>query len=168
MFREIELEDSLSGSASSEDDSDSDSSTDAVRTLLSKTRMNSSRPASPSQNDPIQGPLTAVTYFHSPPSTQLGVYRAVFSLPATLETYVHELKAMQKGGAEGRRWTMFMVAGGHFAGIVVRVSRPDGWENAVQGKRKMQKELPQMEILRHKTFHRYTSECLQCRQLRIY
>lgn len=65
---------------------------------------------------------------------------------------------MQNGGAEGRKWAMFMVAGGHFAGVVVRVSRPEGWESMTQGKKKAQKEMPEMEILRHKTFHRYTSE----------
>ena len=32
---------------------------------------------------------------------------------------------MQNGGAEGRTWALFMVAGGHFAGAVVRVKRPD-------------------------------------------
>ncbi len=48
-----------------------------------------------------------------------------------------------------------MVAGGHFAGVVVRVSRPSIAPE--QGKGKQKKAAPEMEILRHKTFHRYTS-----------
>lgn len=54
---------------------------------------------------------------------------------------------------------MFMVAGGHFAGIVVRVSLPsDTLAYGVQGKGKQKKPIPELEILRHKTFHRYTSK----------
>ena len=54
---------------------------------------------------------------------------------------------------------MFMVAGGHFAGVVVRVSRPSDVEEVPVSKGKQRKPVPEMEILRHKTFHRYTSMC---------
>ena len=55
---------------------------------------------------------------------------------------------------------MFMVAGGHFAGAVVRVGRvADEQEEVVQArKRKPPKPKPETEVLNHKTFHRYTSK----------
>lgn len=59
-------------------------------------------------------------------------------------------------------WTLFMVAGGHFSGAVVRVKRPDGDEddeqNGLTKKGKPKKPKPDIEVLRHKTFHRYTSK----------
>ena len=51
---------------------------------------------------------------------------------------------------------MFMVAGGHFAGLVARVSKPE--ENTGHQRGKKAKPIPDVEILLHKTFHRYTSE----------
>ena len=55
---------------------------------------------------------------------------------------------------------MFMVAGGHFAGAVVRVGRIANEEEEVvqTRKRKPPKLKPETEVLKHKTFHRYTSE----------
>ena len=61
---------------------------------------------------------------------------------------------------------MFMVAGGHFAGALVQVSQPkDEEEEAhVEGdtgkgrKKKLKKPKLETEVLRHKTFHRYTSK----------
>lgn len=54
-----------------------------------------------------------------------------------------------------------MVAGGHFAGAVVRVSRSDDDKKeeaeASQGKKKPKRPKPEIEVLKHKTFHRYTS-----------
>ena len=64
---------------------------------------------------------------------------------------------MQQSRPGGRKWAMFMVAGGHFAGLVVRVSLPSGEDEEVLQKGKQKKPVPEMEILRHKTFHRYTS-----------
>lgn len=77
-------------------------------------------------------------------------------------SYVSALKDLQRGSPQGRKWTLFMVAGGHFAGIVVRVSRPSddtgiGASDPLP-KGKQKKPVPEMEILRHKTFHRYTSK----------
>lgn len=57
----------------------------------------------------------------------------------------------------GRQWAMFMVAGGHFAGAVVRVSKT-GQENEVPSNNKKKKPVVETEVLRHKTFHRYTSQ----------
>ena len=56
-----------------------------------------------------------------------------------------------------------MVAGGHFAGVVVQVRRPDPRDvedEAPLGKKKKSKPKPEAEVLRHKTFHRYTSQQL--------
>lgn len=66
------------------------------------------------------------------------------------------------GGEEGRKWAMFMVAGGHFAGAIMRVSKPeleDEEEPEESGKkRKQKKPKTDTEVLMHKTFHRYTSQ----------
>ncbi|OCH91038.1 hypothetical protein OBBRIDRAFT_775962 [Obba rivulosa] len=146
------LEDSLSGSASSSD-SESD---DAIDTLVHKTR-NLARSPSPSANSPA-GPQTPLAWFHSPPSTQIGVYKTLFPLQTPPMSYLDELKAMQSGGEHGRTWALFMTAGGHFAGAIVRVKRPDAEEDEeVPRKGKPKRPKPEMEILKHKTFHRYTT-----------
>ncbi|KAF5373324.1 hypothetical protein D9615_007449 [Tricholomella constricta] len=149
------LEDSISGSESSSDEDDS-SASDAVNTLVNKTK----RPArSPSPDDTRTVPQTAITWFHSPPSTQIGVYKALYSDPKDETSYLSELKEMQESQEEGRTWAMFMVAGGHFAGAIVRVSRPaeDEDESTKSKRKKPQKPKPDTEVLRHKTFHRYTT-----------
>ena len=66
---------------------------------------------------------------------------------------------MQNSGQDGRTWAMFMVAGGHFAGAIVRVSAPNQDDEAdnVKTKKKPRRSKPDTEVLRHKTFHRYTS-----------
>ena len=68
---------------------------------------------------------------------------------------------MQKGAEEGRKWALFMVAGGHFAGAVIRVSRPEDEQDDDDAKPKKKKARPKLdtEVLLHKTFHRYTSPC---------
>lgn len=59
----------------------------------------------------------------------------------------------------GRTWAMFMTAGGHFAGAIVRVSKPEGVdEGGMTKKGKAKKPVPDLEVLQHKTFHRYTSK----------
>lgn len=80
---------------------------------------------------------------------------------------------MQDGGEEGRQWAVFMTAGGHFAGAVIRVSKSieektaEAAETAAAAsaapkkKPKASKAPPKpaffLEVIRHKTFHRYTS-----------
>lgn len=67
---------------------------------------------------------------------------------------------MQGGGPEGRTWAIFMIAGGHFAGAIVRVSTPDQPEEVDGAKKKgLRRPKTDTEVLRHKTFHRYTSMC---------
>jgi hypothetical protein len=67
---------------------------------------------------------------------------------------------MQSPVPEGRTWAMFMIAGGHFAGAVVRVGPADDGDpdNENGLKRKPKRLKPDTEVLLHKTFHRYTSE----------
>ncbi len=68
---------------------------------------------------------------------------------------------MQSGDEYGRTWAMFMTAGGHFAGAIVRVKRPDDDnddDNAGSTKKgKPKRPKPDVDVLKHKTFHRYTS-----------
>lgn len=152
------LEDSISGSASSSDESGSGSS-DAVNNLTRKARKLA---RSPSPNSgPRNLPQTALAWFHSPPDTQIGVYRALFPSGSDAATYLSELKNMQTRIENGRTWAMFMVAGGHFAGAIVRVSRPEDEEEQdpeSNKRKKPKKPKPETEVLEHKTFHRYTSQ----------
>jgi hypothetical protein len=151
------LEDSISGSASSSSD-ENDEDEDMVKTLLSKNarKKGLSRSESPTESRSL--PQTALTWFHSPPSTQIGIYRAIF---APEGSFLDQLKEMQRCDMpEGRKWALFMVAGGHFAGAVVRVGRQTHVDNETEGgkaKKKPKKPLPDTEMLLHKTFHRYTS-----------
>lgn len=72
-----------------------------------------------------------------------------------------ELKSMQERVEGGRKWAMFMVAGGHFAGAVVQVNRPleeQDLQDLAKARRKPPKPKPETLILKHKTFHRYTSK----------
>jgi hypothetical protein len=92
-----------------------------------------------------------------PQDTQFGIHRALF--PNTLtnsQQYLSALKAiqLQPGGTEEdeRRFTLLMVAGGHFAGMVVSLT-PAG-----KNDKQTVKGAGELRILRHKTFHRYTSE----------
>ncbi|KAG9312931.1 hypothetical protein JVU11DRAFT_6365 [Chiua virens] len=149
------LDDSLSGSASSDDESSDES--DAVTTLLG--RVNRASLSDSPENTISRVPLTAVTWFHSPPSTQIGLYRVLYPLGTPSSAYLSELKKMQSIVEGGRRWAMFMVAGGHFAGAVVRVGRTtEEQEEVIQTKRrKPPKPKPETEVLKHKTFHRYTT-----------
>jgi hypothetical protein len=106
-------------------------------------------------------PQTALAWFHCPPSTQIGIYKAVLSSNLPASSQLSELKEMQEFVEDGRMWAMFMVAGGHFAGAIVRVSKSEeDEENDDSGsikKKKQKKSKPDTEVLKHKTFHRYTS-----------
>lgn len=132
-----------------------------VKALLSKNARKKGLSGSSSPTESRSLPQTALTWFHSPPSTQIGVYKAIFTPSPPNDSYLDQLKELQRcDKPEGRKWALFMVAGGHFAGAVVRVGRPthvdDGTE-AGKAKKKPKKPLPDTEVLLHKTFHRYTS-----------
>ncbi|KAF8998549.1 hypothetical protein BDQ17DRAFT_1543980 [Cyathus striatus] len=153
------LEDSLSGSASSSSE-DEASSSDAVSTLLQKSKKLHLRSRSSSPSSVARIPQSALIWFHSPPHTQIGIYRTIFP-PGTTQAqdgYLNALKDMQE--KRERTWAMFMVAGGHFAGALVRVSQDIEDDEDDGGKKKKQKKLKQKvetEVLKHKTFHRYTT-----------
>ncbi|KAF8884967.1 hypothetical protein BD779DRAFT_1534724 [Infundibulicybe gibba] len=152
-----ELDESISGSASSDDD-DASNDSDAVNALVNKAKRQNRSP-SPDSNGP-SAPQTALTWFHSPPSTQIGVYKALFPRPVEASSYLSNIKEMQERVNDGRSWAMFMVAGGHFAGAIVRVSptTEEEPEPDHKGKRqKPKKPKPDTEVLKHKTFHRYTT-----------
>jgi hypothetical protein len=66
---------------------------------------------------------------------------------------------------------MFMTAGGHFAGVIARVSKPEVEEEGLKTtkQKRLKRPIPDTEVLLHKTFHRYTSMCgdLRCVVSRI-
>jgi hypothetical protein len=76
-----------------------------------------------------------------------------------VQEYLGQLKRMQLDGAkelegEERRITMLMVAGGHFAGMVVGI-KPRG-----KGEKQDIKGSGDVRVIKSKTFHRYTSTFL--------
>ncbi|WRT65711.1 uncharacterized protein IL334_002658 [Kwoniella shivajii] len=100
-------------------------------------------------------PTTSLDSLGIPKDTQLGVHRALFPPFDTAADYLTELKRMQLTGNENqdgeRRLTLLMVAGGHFAGMVVSI-RP-----RAKNERQEVKGAGDIRILKHKTFHRYTT-----------
>lgn len=177
------LEDSLSGSASSSSDDDSENDADpddAVSALIQKHKKHHirSKPqgASSDEDGPVI-PRSPIVWFQSPsvPNTQFGAYTAIFpvpksnSTPLPADSQVEAIKDMQDGGEKGRRWALFMTAGGHFAGMIARVSKPGrptgngvtapSSSDGGLGKKPKAKgsQVPDLEIVAHKTFHRYTS-----------
>ncbi|KAJ3576473.1 hypothetical protein NP233_g406 [Leucocoprinus birnbaumii] len=164
------LDDSLSGSASSssEDESSGEGPSDAVNALINKTKRLHAQLNDDDSSQMNQIPQSPLAWFHSPQhQTQLGVYRTIFPSYIESDGYLKELKDMQSSPEE-RTWAMFMVAGGHFAGAIVKVGKSDE-ERAEEAeeaaaafattgkKRKPKKPKPETEVLRHKTFHRYTT-----------
>ncbi|GJJ74796.1 hypothetical protein EMPS_07154 [Entomortierella parvispora] len=61
-------------------------------------------------------------------------------------------KAAEEKTRSPRYWTMFLLGGGHFAGMVVDLAG----EMPLHGQGKNQNPTPNMKIVAHKTFHRYT------------
>jgi phosphotransacetylase len=91
-----------------------------------------------------------------PKDTQFGVHRALFPRYENAADYLQALRSMQLAGQtqevqDERRITMLMVAGGHFAGMVVGL-RPKG-----KSERQEVKGAGDVRVIQHKTFHRYTS-----------
>jgi hypothetical protein len=92
------------------------------------------------------------------PDTQLSVYRALFPAsldrPETFLPYLRELQLTTEDlvpGDRERRWVLLMLAGGHFAGCVVALGGRREGKKAVKG------QDGELRVLKHKTFHRYTS-----------
>jgi hypothetical protein len=177
----------LSSISGSESTTSSQSTDDKVTTLLRKQKISSSSPNAPANdNDDASfnssgdaqflsnraALRTALVWFTPPsdllPSTQLGVYRALFPShltdPSTflprlreLQLTPEDLKAVDKEEGEERRWVLLMVAGGHFAGMVVGIGGKRTGKKVVKGAAG-----ENIRILKHKTFHRYTSQFLLC------
>lgn len=108
-------------------------------------------------------PTNAPASLGIPADTQLGVVRALLPSFETAGDYLSELKRLQLSppveGEEERRITLLMVAGGHFAGMVVGL-RPRGPRD-----KQDVKGAGELRIYKHKTFHRYTSR-FQTRSVR--
>ncbi|WVQ79107.1 hypothetical protein IAT38_001201 [Cryptococcus sp. DSM 104549] len=163
---------SISGSDSASSASSS-SSQDKVTRLLNRQSLH---PTSPNSDSDAAAELadrqrrahlrTAVIWFTPttplpaldiPKDTQLGVHRALFPPFERAGDYLDELRRMQLTGREEegedreRRLTFLMVAGGHFAGMVVGL-RPRG-----KNERQEVKGAGDVRVLKHKTFHRYTT-----------
>ena len=110
-----------------------------------------------------------IIWLHSPriADTQFGIYTAILDSPNNSEFYANSIHLMQDGGDSGRLWALFMTAGGHFAGMIVRVSNPGFPSEVAAGSSSSGKKRPpkkghhhrqaDFEIIAHKTFHRYTS-----------
>ncbi|KAL1406377.1 hypothetical protein Q8F55_008076 [Vanrija albida] len=100
-------------------------------------------------------PTNAPASLGIPADTQLGVVRALLPSFDTAGDYLTELKRLQLSppveGQEERRITLLMVAGGHFAGMVVGL-RPRGPRD-----KQDVKGAGDLRIYKHKTFHRYTT-----------
>lgn len=149
----LDLAESLSGSESS---TNSSSSGDAVSALLQRKQRQGIDEAQPDGDYMPNLPRSPIAWFHAPneyPETQFGVYTALFPVGTEPANYVGALRDLQTQGSDDRLWTMLATAGGHFAGLVVRVKIP-----REDGASKSKKPMPEMEIIKHKTFHRYTSE----------
>lgn len=168
---------SISGSASSSDSDASGSSQSRVARLLSRQKLNGNgngQPHHDSSSDEAAeladqqrrahlrtaviwfSPTTALDALGVPKDTQFGVHRSLFPQYESAADYLAALRTMQlreTPGVEGeeRRITMLMVAGGHFAGMVV------GLRALGKGEKQLVKGAGEIRIIQHKTFHRYTS-----------
>jgi len=159
---------SISGSASAS--SGSSASDSKVTRLLKKSHLNPTRSVVSDDEAEIADRQrrahlrTAVIWFSRtspidslgvPKDTQFGVHRALFPPFETAADYLGgliDLQLHQNGDEEERRITLLMVAGGHFAGMVIGL-RPRG-----KSDRQEVKGAGEVRVLQHKTFHRYTSE----------
>lgn len=102
-------------------------------------------------------PTKPLPEYNIPLDTQFGIHRALFPPLDNVQEYLGQLKRMQLDNqkevdGEERRITMLMVAGGHFAGMVVGI-RPRG-----KGEKQDIKGSGDVRVIKSKTFHRYTSE----------
>jgi hypothetical protein len=100
-------------------------------------------------------PSKALAELDIPQDTQFGIHRALFPQSDNVQEYLGALRGMQLGAKgeeeDERRITLLMVAGGHFAGMVVGI-RPRG-----KGEKQDLKGAGEVRVIKSKTFHRYTS-----------
>lgn len=166
---------SISGSDSSISSEESvASSTGAISRLLKKQGVKDTADEDMLNEigTSLLGPRSAVLWFEAPdaaPGTQFGVYRAALPeagkgkkredgpevLKEIRSLQLLEGKAMGKEGVDpsaGRKWTLLMFGGGHFAGMVVSLVP------RLVSKGKGKEKEREVVIIEKKTFHRYTSE----------
>ncbi|KAK8861590.1 hypothetical protein IAR55_002413 [Kwoniella newhampshirensis] len=161
---------SISGSASSSSSGDSSHSQSKVTRLLNRQKLNSASDGDSDEAAELADrqrrahlrtaviwftPTTPIPLLSVPKNTQFGIHRALFPPFETARDYLEELRRMQLTGDEEedqeRRITLLMVAGGHFAGMVVGI-KPRG-----KTERQDVKGAGEVRVLQHKTFHRYTT-----------
>lgn len=153
-------------SASSSSDSDSDSDSDDDNKIREES---AARSDADDEEDASAAYLAARFALRSPliqftpspalaPDVQLSVYRALFpsslDRPEAFLPYLRELQLTADDlvpGERERRWVLLMLAGGHFAGCVVALGGKREGKKAVKG------QDGELRVLKHKTFHRYTS-----------
>ncbi|RPA76044.1 hypothetical protein BJ508DRAFT_370747 [Ascobolus immersus RN42] len=138
-----ELNESISGSDTDEESNDG-------RTKLSPVKESGQEDESDDgrRTRKVGSPLVWFTSPLLPKDASLGVYRNVFSNSELLDP-VKSLIAKQltaENPKEAPHYFLCMVGGGHFAAAIVAL-RP---KNAKAGDR-------QIDVLAHKTFHRYTT-----------
>ncbi|KAI8598401.1 hypothetical protein EDD21DRAFT_309461 [Dissophora ornata] len=98
--------------------------------------------------------MSPMVWFTSPlygPSVRFGVYKNALTNRGQCESVVEHLNAEIPGTATPPRfWTLILLGGGHFAGMVVDLA---GQTSKAHSQRSRSREL---NIVAHKTFYRYT------------
>lgn len=99
---------------------------------------------------------TPMIYFKSsklPEDKNFGVYKALFN-EKEIQDPIMALKAWNIDENTGKS-ALFMMGGGHFAGAIISHKRKNIKGNAVNHKISLQEQ--QVEVIKSKTFHRYTT-----------
>lgn len=152
------LNESISGSDTSSDESDP-GATDPLSTLLKKSAVLSSPDGEPqgalSKKGAGKAPLIWFTSPLLPPSTSLGVYRALFTNTEQADaSYLPALHSKQiSTHVAGKEPHIFlcMIGGGHFAAMIVSLAPKTSKRHATSVDER------QAAVIAHKTFHRYTT-----------
>lgn len=101
-----------------------------------------------------------------PDDTQLGIYRALLPNHALGQSseILPALRSIQldptlrpEDSASERKITLLMVAGGHFAGMVVGLRPLQSAGKGVKPEKQHVKGAGEVRVIQHKTFHRYTT-----------
>lgn len=142
-----ELSESISGSDSEDGSEEEDLEPTKLETIAEKKGVDlDDGPTTKRQKGPGRPPLTWFNSSLFPTNVSLGIYNTIFDA-AEQATPLEALKAKQLSGEHTKNPSYFLclLGGGHFAAMIVSLVPKKG-----QGER-------QAEVLRHKTFHRYTT-----------
>lgn len=140
------------GSIESLSGTDLEDEDDDLYTRLEETKINDIELTS------TQGFLnskTAMIYMRSPIlpiSKNFGVYKSMFS-KKEIEKPIESLKTWQN--EKTGKSALFMIGGGHFAGAIISHQRKNIKGNAINHKESLNEQ--KVDILKSKTFHRYTT-----------